>query len=126
MGLRFDDGTVNNYAQVFLDGTAADGTMTIKFQYRDGGGAVTTATCSLVVPAFGYLSLRLLMYYSGGNYSAYGYLYQSECRYAVNITGFSHALTWAPAAGRAGIFTENPTAGSANRMLCDWFRNEFT
>lgn len=124
-GFRFDDGSDNNYAQIFVDGTANDGTETLKFQYRAGGGAVTTATCSIVVPAYTFLGLRLYMYYTGGNYTAYGYLYQPEIGVGVSISGFNTAVAWAPAAGRAGVFAENPTASASNPVYSDWIYNEF-
>lgn len=124
-GLRFDDGTDDNYAQIFVDGTANNGTETIKFQYRAGGGGITTATSTIVFPSYTFFCLRLYMYWSGSAYTAYGYVYAPELAQSVGITGFNVAVGWAPAAGRAGIFVENPTASASGRMYGDWLKNEF-
>jgi len=124
-GLRFDDGSDNNYVQVFATGEANNGTVTVTFQYRAGGGGITTVTSAINMPASEFITLHLRMYYSAPNYSAYGYIV-GESGSAIGLTGFSVAVAWAPAAGRAGLFGEDPVAGAANGVECDWFRNEFT
>jgi hypothetical protein len=64
------------------------------------------------------------MYWTGTQYQAYGYLFAPEIERSLNITGFSRVVAWAPAAGRAGVFVENPAASAANPLYCDWLKNE--
>ena len=124
-GLRFDDGTDNNYAQIYATGEANNGTMSVSFQYRAGGGAVTTVTSAITMPGTEFICLKLLMAYSAPNYTAYGYLVceDGSTNYA---TGFTVAVAWAPAAGRAGLFVENPSVSGSAWQEADWFYNEFT
>lgn len=125
VGMRVDNGTDNNYVQMFVDSTANDGTETLKFQYRDGGGAITTVTSNIVIPTFTPICISLLSLYSSPNYYVYGYLFQPEIQERAGITNFNHLVSWAPAAGRAGIFIENTSgASSMNYTYCDWFKNE--
>lgn len=124
-GLRFDDGTDNNYAQIYGTGEANNGTMSVSFQYRAGGGAVTTVTSAITMPGTEFICLKLLMAYSAPNYTAYGYLV-CEDGSTNYVTGFTVAVAWAPAAGRAGLFVENPSISAATWQEADWFYNEFT
>jgi len=80
-------------------------------------------TSAILVPSSSYLTLMLYCYYSGGTYTALGYIIGEE-GFTVNISGFNVAITWVPCAGRAGIMLE--TAGTANYTFCDWFINTFT
>lgn len=128
IGLRLDNGSDDNYAQIFVDGSAGDGTETLKFQYRSGGGSVTTVTSAINIPAETMIALRMLCYYNSGTgaYTAYGYIYSVEIDYPSAIANFSATITaWVPAAGRAGLFVENPTANAMTPGFCDWLYNEF-
>jgi len=125
IGIRFDAGDDNNWAELFITGVLADATYRLDFRYRDNGGGITTVSSGLIVPADRCVIVRLLCYYSAPNYSAYGYI-EDEVGGTVNIAGFAHTLTgnWAagpPAAGRAGIFTKN----AGNWGSVDWFNNVF-
>jgi len=124
-GVRFDDGTDDNYVELYVDGLG-DATYQLKFRYRDNAGGVTTVTSNLIVPVDRLVNIRLYSYYSGGNYEAYAYMVQ-ETGLDINITGFNHILTgnWAagpPAAGRAGLMIKD----IANYGVFDWFYNTFT
>lgn len=124
VGLRVDDGTDNNYAEVYLDNTAADGANTLKFSYRAGGGSVTTATAGCKFPVSEFMVLRLLCYWSGAAYSFYGYVID-ETGGQMIINGFNTpAVTWCPAAGRAGIVGVSTAA--CGYLKCDWFYTNFS
>ena len=123
-GLRFDDGTDNNYAEVYVTGAAADGSCQLAFRYRTGGGSVTTSTAPFVLPCGTYFSIQLYSYYSGSYLQFMGYLLD-ETGNSVNISGWaSGSLSGIfPTAGRAGIFFNN--TGTANAVFCDWYHTQF-
>lgn len=124
VGLRVDDGTDNNYAEIYADNTAADGANTIKFSQRTGGGAVTTATAGCKPPISQYMVLRLLCYWDGSSYFFYGYIVD-ENGAPVNVSGFNTAaVAWCPASGRAGIVGRSSAA--CGYLKCDWFYNCFS
>jgi len=107
IGLRVDDGSDNNYAEVFMTGVLANATQRLDFRYRAGGGAVTTVSSGLIVPCDTYVTCVLYCNYSVPNYSFYGLLLGEEGEW-VNITGFdTGAVGWAPAAGRVGLITKD-------------------
>ncbi len=117
-GLRIDDGTDNNYVEMYVDGTANDATETVKFEYTGG----TIVTTNISVPVGTLFVLRL---YCIANTAIGGYLYMPSTGLTANVAGFYTAIAWAPAAGRAGIFAQNPTGSAANGGACDWLLNEF-
>lgn len=122
VGLRVDDGGDNNYAEAYVNGVAGDGTISLTFRYRTGGGGVTTVASNIVVPAGTLLMFLLRNIYSGGNYSFGAYIF-GETADAVNVTGFGTGVVgWAPAAGRVGIFIKN----GGNPGYCDWIYKTFT
>lgn len=125
MGLRHDDGTDDNYAEVFVNGSANDGTCTVTFRSRVGGGTATQASANFTMPVTDFFVLRLLMVYTSVYYSA-AYLC-SEANRNMSITGFNtDGGGWGgafPAAGRAGIIFEN--TGASNPVFCDWYVTEF-
>ena len=123
-GVRLDDGTDNNYVQIFMDGMAGTATQTLSFQYRAGGGGVTTVTSSILVPTSEYYVLRLYLSYSAPNYTAVGYLL-CEDGSSILVTGFAVTVGWAPAAGRAGLFIENSGGTAGTIVSMDWLKNEF-
>lgn len=120
IGLRLDDGTDNEYAEIYLYGTT--GSISAFFRYRLNGGSVTTNTSSVNVPASFFLSLRLYMYWTGSAYRFYGYVGHEGGE--ANITGFDVACTPGrfPANGRVGILL----GGSGNFGYCDWLHCSFT
>ena len=122
IGVRLDDGTDNNYAEVLLDASANNGGQVLTFRYRAGGGAVTTVTGS-TYPVTQLFTLRLLCVWDGANYSVYGYPV-NEGGDSVNVTAFNTpAIAWAPAAGRVGILLD--TTAASNYQVCDWFYTDF-
>lgn len=123
IGLRLDDGTDNNYAEVLLDASTNTGGQVLTFRYRAGGGAVTTVTGD-TYPVTQLFTFRLLCVWDGANYYVYGYVV-NEAGDAVNITNFNTpAIAWAPAAGRVGILLD--TTAASGYTLTDWFYNTFT
>jgi len=123
IGLRFDDGTDNNYAEIRMSGAAADATQRLTFVWRAGGGAVNTVNSNLIIPVDTYIVVVLRMNTGGGRYVAYGYV-ASEDNEWVNIGGFSHDFGAAgpfPAAGRVGIIVEN----AGNYGMVDWLYENF-
>lgn len=123
-GLRFDDGTDNNYAEVYVTGAAADGSCQLAFRYRTGGGSVTTNTAPFVLPCGTFFTMQLYSYYTGSYLQFMGYLLD-ETGNSVNISGWATGSLSGifPAAGRAGIFFNN--TGSANAVFCDWYHTQF-
>jgi hypothetical protein len=126
IGLRFDAGDDDNWAEIYVTGVLANGTQRVDFRYRDNGGAITTVNSAVIVPMSEYLLLRLQCSYAAPNYSATA-LILGEDNNPINISGLSHLLTgnWAagpPTAGRAGIMVAN--AGNVGSV--DWFENTFT
>lgn len=123
IGIRLDAGNDLNYAEIYVDATAGTGSQLLNFRYRTGG-AITTVASSFLAPAGTLTTLRLLCYFSGGNYYLVGYVI-SESRTPENVAGFiTPVLGWMPTAGRAGILYES--AGGSAYSDCDWFSNEFT
>ena len=122
-GLRIDDDTDNNYVEICLDATAADGGQRLRFSYRSGGGAVATASAAPVLLQGSFVVLRLCCTYSAGTYAIYGYSV-NEAGSSNNIIGFDATVSWCPAAGRVGLV--GSAAGGSNYQMCDWFYNEFT
>ena len=124
-GLRFDDGSDNNYAEIWVTGEAANGTVTVSFRYRQNAGTPVINNVATVLFATEIMTIRLLCHESSGSISAYGYLLTEDSR-VVNISGFSSPAFGGgvfPANGRAGIFFEN--TGVANPVVCDWYYTEF-
>jgi len=125
-GVRIDDGTDNNWVEMFLDGSLVVGESTLRYRYRDNAGAITTVSAATTVPFGTFLTFQLLCYYSAPNYFAYGYL-KGEHGGRCNLVSFSHQLNgnWTagpPAAGRVGVFVDN----AGNSANCDWFYKTFT
>lgn len=121
IGFRLDDGTDNNYCEVYVTGALVNATQRLDFRYRTGGGAVTTVASGLIIPCDTYIVTFLYCYSSGGFYFIQGYLISEEGDYVV-ISGFnSGPLTWIPSAGRLGIMVKN----TGNYANVDWFHHIF-
>ena len=116
VGLRFDDGTDNNYLELALRYCAA-------FQFdvisvtRTGGGAVTTTSRKVVeLPVQHVLRIHL----TGSlwsNWSASGSFYvNAHARLSWTIAA---GLTWTPT--RKGIIFQH-TSSTADYFLIDWFQ----
>ena len=118
IGIRIDDGSDDNYAEVYLDAGAL-GSSVLSFRYRAGGGAVTTNTGPTLPQCFFY-TLRLYCYEPSDRY-IYTYLV-NETGDATVITGFNTPIiTWTPA--RVGIVLRN---NSGSWAIVDWIYTTFT
>lgn len=110
-GLRVDDGTDNNYYEVYarhLSGATFD----LRERYRTGGGAVTTNTITSV---FGALSVPNAIYMTtGATWSLYSYLI-TPTKNLIGLTLLS-GLTWTPS--RGGVLI-NPDQ-NAGAGWVDW------
>lgn len=123
VGVRVDDGTDDNYAELYVTGALANATQRLDFRYRTGGGSPTVVSSGLIIPCDTFVVVDLVCYWSGSQYFFYGYLH-TEDGMTVNISGFSTpAVTWCPAAGRVGLFgnLDNGNYGSF-----DFFSSSFT
>jgi len=121
IGFRVDDGTDNNYAEIYVTGVLSNATQRLDFRYRIGGGAVTTVNSGLIIPCDTFIVVLLLCYWDGANYYINGYLIPEDSG-SINIAGFSTGIVaWPPAAGRAGLFVKD----QGNYASCDWFYNTF-
>lgn len=110
-GLRIDDGTDNNYFELWWahsSGATAD----LKWRARTGGGAVTTTTL-LAIGVWEALPIALLANYSA-SWTAVAYII-TPTKNLVGVNSLA-ALTWTPS--RAGLLI-NP-AQSAGAGWCDW------
>jgi len=117
IGLRIDDGTDNNCAELALRYTALNQYDVIS-RYRTGGGAVTTTVHKLIeYPIW----IVLDMYPVGSqwsNWGAWGDMFvDSPGGYILN---FSSGFTWTPA--RKGLVFNAVNAGTWQAHLCDWYR----
>lgn len=123
IGLRFDDGTDNNYGQIYLT-SLNNGMQRLDFTYRSGGGTAVTNTSAVIVPCSQFVNMALYSYYTGGSYYALGYIFGEDGTW-INIVGFnSVALANIPSAGRVGIFM-NTLTSAANPGLVDWYNDDF-
>jgi len=114
-GLRIDDGTNNNYTELFVYVTSA-GKDVIRLKYRTGGGAVSTVD-GPTVPGGQFWSFRLLCAQSGVNHQDYGYLVTENGFNSVPIGSTGSASAWAVT--RVGLLTNRDALGG--RCMFDWF-----
>lgn len=121
IGVRADNGTDDNYAEMVADASAANGAYILKFRYRTGGGAVTVYS-GPTIPADTYSTIRLYCYWDGSQYVWAGYLMGEE-GLSINITGFNTpAVPWVPAIGRVGVMVEKNNGAYG---LCDLIYTSF-
>jgi hypothetical protein len=127
-GLRVDDGSnlsTHPFFELVCDGTANNGTFTVKMRHQDTvGGGITTTASSIVLPVTNFVILSLNIYYSGGQYYISGYLW-GEVKNNFSIGLGIGPVSWMPCAGRAGIFLKADAAGSAFNGYWDFLYNEF-
>lgn len=119
-GVRVDNGNsgaTQPYIELYLEDSGV-ATGTVKFRYRNTvGGATTTVTGPVISGQ--YVTLYLLLNYSGGVYTFYAYLVLEDG--LTHTLGNSGAVAWMPVAGRVGIFLEN----ASNYSSFDWFWTTF-
>jgi hypothetical protein len=121
IGLRLDDGSDNNYAEIYTTGVLADGNQRLDFRYRAGGGSVTVVPSAVIVPVSDFLVLQLYLQYVASTYVLHGFLV-GEDGAGNSITSFSiNAPAWVGGTGRAGITIKS--YGTVAK--CDWFLNQF-
>lgn len=110
-GLRADDGTDNNYYEIYLRHVSG-ATIDIMTRSRTGGGAVTTTT---VASPIGDAAITLAMLVgTGATFAITGYLVTPT----VNLLGVASlgGLTWTPS--RGGVLI-NPNQGAGAGWV-DW------
>jgi hypothetical protein len=117
-GLRIDDGTDNNYSEVYL--TATSMVTTVSMRNRVGGGTPTVQTTAIAVTVSTFISLYLLCYWSGTTYTIAPYMFTEDGN-TLNMPITSGVITWCPAAGRAGLIVRN----ASNTSGFDWMTNTF-
>jgi len=127
-GIRFDDGTDDNYVEFMVDATSIAAGSRVVFRYRDNGGAVNTVNSAFDMPNTHYYIMRLYCIYSAPNYVAGVYLIAEDGR---SLRFSSHSLmdwtTPPPVAGRVGLLCDPTVAGAAgNPVSFDWFYCDFT
>lgn len=116
IGIRLDDGSDDNYAELILD-PQDDGTYIVDFRYRAGGGAVTDVAgpqypCTQMVVVY--------LCWVNATPAVYGYTLL-ESGDTVNVSGFNTGvLAWTPA--RVGIKLQ---VNAGNYAHCDWFYSTF-
>lgn len=113
-GLRFDDGTDNNYSEAYIY-SLANAKARARFRYRQGGGAVTTVDAVDVVSGQFY-GLRLLCSQTGANHWEFAYIL-TENGYNSSPISNSPAAAWT--VSRVGILTNRDALGG--RCMFDWF-----
>jgi hypothetical protein len=119
IGLRIDNGTDNNFAEIYVSGVLANGTQRVDFRHKTGGG-VTTLNSAVIIPCSDFITLALKSEHSGGVYTIKGYIVP-ETGVPVSIPTFTVTSTsFSPSAGRAGIIV----AEAGSNAYCDWFTNE--
>lgn len=117
IGLRLDDGSDDNYAEIILDPDNVGG-YNVDFRYRAGGGAVTD-TPGPYYPAT-ELAVVALYWYSVTP-AVWGYLYRENGDLA-SLNGFATgALAWTPA--RVGIKVQ---VNGGDPGIVDWFYSTFS
>jgi hypothetical protein len=121
IGLRLDNGTDSNYAEIYMTGVLANGMQRVDFRYS-ASGTVTPVQSSMIAPITDSFVLQLYcQYIAPSTYVLHGFVVGEE-GLGFSITGFSiNSPAWVPSAGRAGLMVHN--YGSVGR--CDWLLNEF-
>jgi hypothetical protein len=116
IGVRLDDGSDNNYAEIVLDPDDV-GAYRVDFRFRAGGGAVTDNAGPLVCVSEAVV-VKLVWY--SATPMAIGYIL-GEHGLVANVGGFNTgALGWTPA--RVGLVVRG---NNGNYALCDWFYSDF-
>lgn len=118
-GLRFDDGTDNNYSEVYVY-SLANANARARFRYRQGAGAVTTIDGVDLVSGQFY-GIRLLCSQTGANHWEFAYIL-TENGYNSSPIGNSPAAAWT--VSRVGILTNRDALGG--RCMFDWFYTNAT
>lgn len=116
IGVRLDDGSNDNYAEMILDPDGL-GAYTVDFRCRAGGGAVTDVP-GPTYPASEFCIARLG--YGSQSARVYGYVLAEDGN-SVYIDGATTGvIAWTPA--RVGIKVQ---IDGGNLASCDWFYSTF-
>lgn len=116
-GVRADDGTDNNYAELICDSDGAGG-YHVDFRYRAGGGAVTDVQ-GPYYPASEFCVVRL--YHYAATPAFRGYLV-AENAFDLWVSNWdTGAIAWTPS--RVGFKLQ---VNGGNQAAADWFYNEFS
>jgi len=116
IGVRLDDGSNDNYAEIVLDPDDV-GAYRVNFRYRAGGGGVTDIPGSLY-PCSEMIVAEL--YWYSVTPQVLGFIV-GEHGETFNLSGFgTGAVGWTPA--RIGIVMRN---NDGNYAYCDWIYSDF-
>jgi hypothetical protein len=96
-GIRVDDGTNNNYAIHYLQGNT-NGSYTLKFSYRAGGGVTTNSGPSAIDTEF----TSILMYHYVTDPSFVGYTVNEAMGWSYWDGATTGVIAWTPS--RIGLF----------------------
>jgi hypothetical protein len=117
VGVRIDDGSDDNYTEMYVSAGAVRGEAMLSYRYRLAGGSVTTVSgCQHLQSE--PVTFRLYNYTTGGTHR--GYLV-NEAGVGLSITGFSRSVAWTVA--RVGIVVEGTSGWQA---YLDWLYSDFS
>jgi hypothetical protein len=123
VGIRFDDGSDNNYVEAYLDSTVGGlGTQTMRLRQRTGGGAVTT-TDTFASPRGTPHTFRMYCYAPAPpNWTSYVYNIAENGDSCI-VTNHVLVTTWTPS--RVGILIHEGVVGKGAEVV-DWFYSTFS
>jgi hypothetical protein len=117
VGIRMDDGTDNNYVEVYVTHNSAY-YINVVTRYRTGGGAVTTTTVITAIekPIYRLLSLRA----TGTAWTNWSARLDFGVDALVYIATIVSGLAWTPTG--VGLFFSKGTNGTERGAFVDWWR----
>lgn len=120
-GLRIDDGTNNNYNELYLEYESGGKVRVYQRTVVGGGAAVETARVTGL--PHGYWGLRWFFNGAAGNWGWYGYLFRENSN-AQAFLGGPSALAWTPT--RHGLFFTKNDSGPGRGAYVDWWADGIT
>jgi hypothetical protein len=119
-GIHVDDGTLNNYLQLYVEYESA-GKCRIYRRVVTGGGAPVETSLVTGLPNAMY-GLRMANAGSAGNWTCYFYSFKDVASYS--LLTFTAGITWA--AARLGLFFTKGSTGTGRGANVDWWSDSFT
>jgi hypothetical protein len=116
VGIRADDGTNNNYAEIYLN-PQNNNTVQVTFAFRAGGGAITTNASPSVRSDIPHV---MMLVYNSGLPGFFGYTARESGRYDAQNNHTTGAIAWVPS--RIGLLFRNNMGFSA---CVDFIYNEY-
>lgn len=129
-GLRVDNGygpsdsTNERHVMVYLDGSANDGTATLKFQYKTSSSAPTINTSGLSISIGDMLVISLYIYDAGATWSGYGYIVHESGSNMIQNNFSIPGQSWT--ISRGGIYLANATASAMGYCYWDWYHTNMS